>query len=87
MNDSGRARAGGNVGLMGTVARAVLEASPMGDDAVLGFIPDSMVDREVSGAMLGRTQVVQDMHQRKAAMAAAAEAFVALPGGYALCTH
>jgi predicted Rossmann-fold nucleotide-binding protein len=69
---------------MGQLARATLEASRMGDDAVLGFIPNSMVDREVSGQMLGRTNVVKDMHERKAAMAAAADAFVALPGG---CVH
>ena len=69
---------------MGQLARAVLEESRLGDDAVLGFIPDTMVDREVSGNMLGRTQVVKDMHQRKASMAAAADAFIALPGGCAL---
>jgi uncharacterized protein (TIGR00730 family) len=81
-NSTTRVPAGGNVGLMGQVARAVIENSRKGDDAVVAFIPESMADREVSGHMLGRTQIVSDMHERKAAMAAEAEAFIALPGGF-----
>ena len=80
---------GGNIGLMGEIARTVLDTSPHGDDAVVGFIPDRLADREVSGNLLGRTRVVSDMHERKAAMAAEAEAFIAMPGGYELhrCYH
>lgn len=79
--------AGGNIGLMGEIARTVLETSPKGDDAVIGFIPDRLADREVSGNLLGRTRVVNDMHERKAAMAAEAEAFIAMPGGCGLQCH
>lgn len=68
---------------MGQVARSTIENSDAGNDAVLGFIPESMSDLEVSGQLLGRTRVVKDMHERKAAMAEAADAFIALPGGCA----
>jgi hypothetical protein len=68
---------------MGELARSVLQASSLGQDAVIGFIPARLSDLEVSGTLLGRTKVVNDMHERKAAMAAEAEAFIALPGGCA----
>jgi cytokinin riboside 5'-monophosphate phosphoribohydrolase len=70
--------AGGNVGLMGEVARTVLSHN----GKVIGVIPEKLVPREVSGKMLGDTRVVANMHERKATMAAEAEAFIALPGGY-----
>lgn len=96
-----RLRAGGDVGLMGAIARQVLEASGAhGGDrrvdaevssdaaapsaAVYGVIPASLVPREVSGVMRGETLVVQTMHERKDAMARAADCFIALPGG---CAH
>ncbi len=68
---------GGCVGLMGEVADAALAAGA----PVLGVIPDSLVRREVSHTGLTELQVVETMHQRKQAMAEAADAFVALPGG------
>jgi uncharacterized protein (TIGR00730 family) len=37
---------------------------------------------EVSGASVGEVRVVPDMHARKAAMASASDAFIALPGGF-----
>lgn len=37
---------------------------------------------EVSGEPVGEVRVVDDMHQRKALMAAKADAFLCLPGGY-----
>eukprot|EP00892_Ulva_mutabilis_P000325 jgi/Ulvmu1/10293/UM060_0095.1 len=69
---------GGNVGLMGEVARAARAA----DGAVLGVIPKELVPREVSGEMIGETRIARDMHDRKATMAAEADAFIALPGGF-----
>ncbi|MCB1471524.1 MAG: TIGR00730 family Rossman fold protein [Rhodobiaceae bacterium] len=68
---------GGGLGLMGTVARAVLDSGGQ----VLGIIPEFLESRE---HMLREVQdliVTQDMHQRKRLMFDNADAFVALPGG------
>ncbi|MFW5823720.1 MAG: TIGR00730 family Rossman fold protein [Marinobacter sp.] len=68
---------GGKVGLMGEVADAVLG----GGGRVYGVIPASLRDRELAHPGLTELQVVSGMHERKAKMAALADAFVALPGG------
>jgi uncharacterized protein (TIGR00730 family) len=68
---------GGSVGLMGTLADAVLDHG----GAVTGVIPDFLVNRE---HMLVRAQeriITGDMHERKRVMFERADAFVALPGG------
>ena len=68
---------GGDNGLMGTVARAVLEHG----GHVTGVIPSFLRKRE---AMLEKAQelvLVDDMHTRKRIMFERADAFVALPGG------
>lgn len=36
----------------------------------------------MSGESVGEVRIVSDMHERKAAMAREAEAFIALPGSY-----
>lgn len=69
---------GGRVGLMGEIARAVLDA---GGEAV-GVIPEALLRREVGHGALTRLEVVDSMHTRKARMAELADAFVAMPGGY-----
>ncbi len=69
---------GGNVGLMGVVADAVLA----GGGKVIGVIPRQMVDLEVAHAGLTELQVVDTMHQRKTRMFELSDAFVALPGGF-----
>lgn len=69
---------GASVGLMGTVADAVLGA---GGEAI-GVIPRALAAREVAHAGLTDLQVVGSMHQRKARMSELADAFVALPGGF-----
>jgi uncharacterized protein (TIGR00730 family) len=69
---------GGNVGLMGVVADAALEAG----GRVIGVIPQALVDWEVAHDGLTELIVVQSMHERKARMAEASDAFIALPGGY-----
>ncbi|MEP6633480.1 MAG: TIGR00730 family Rossman fold protein [Luteimonas sp.] len=69
---------GGNVGLMGIVADAVLAA---GGEAI-GVIPQQLVDWEVAHRGLTRLEVVASMHERKARMFDIADAFVALPGGF-----
>ncbi len=68
---------GGNVGLMGTVARAVLDNG----GHVTGIIPDFLKSRERMLDDVQETLVVSDMHTRKRLMFEKADAFVALPGG------
>lgn len=68
---------GGDVGLMGTVARAVLE----GGGHVTGIIPDFLQARENMLDAVDETIVVSDMHTRKRLMFERSDAFVTLPGG------
>jgi uncharacterized protein (TIGR00730 family) len=68
---------GGNVGLMGTVARSVLDHGGI----VTGIIPDFLKSRERMLDDVQETIVVPDMHTRKRLMFDRADAFVALPGG------
>ena len=68
---------GGRVGLMGTVADAVMAAGGQ----VVGVIPQALMDREVGHAGLTELHVVQTMHERKRLMAERADAFISLPGG------
>jgi uncharacterized protein (TIGR00730 family) len=69
---------GGNVGLMGVVADAVLA----GGGEVIGVMPDFLVRAEIAHAGLTRLIEVDSMHARKAQMADLADGFIALPGGY-----
>jgi uncharacterized protein (TIGR00730 family) len=69
---------GGNVGLMGIVADAVLEHG----GEVVGVIPEQLVQWEVAHKGVTRLEVVANMHERKARMFDLADAFVALPGGF-----
>jgi uncharacterized protein (TIGR00730 family) len=69
---------GGNVGLMGIVADAVLEAG----GEVTGVIPEQLVGWEVAHQGLTRLEVVANMHERKARMFDLADGFIALPGGF-----
>ena len=68
---------GARVGLMGALANAVLDAG----GEVIGVMPDHLVEREMSHHGLTQLIRVADMHERKATMAAKADAFAALPGG------
>ena len=68
---------GGNVGLMGTVARAALDHG----GHVCGIIPEFLRQRELMIADAQELVVVPDMHTRKRLMFERADAFVALPGG------
>ncbi len=69
---------GGNIGLMGTVADAVMA----GGGKVIGVIPDFLMQKEVGHKGLTQLEVVGSMHERKRRMADLADAFVALPGGW-----
>lgn len=68
---------GGNVGLMGILADAALEAGA----PVIGVIPRSMVDVELAHTGCTELHVITTMHERKALMAERSAAFLAIPGG------
>jgi uncharacterized protein (TIGR00730 family) len=68
---------GGQVGLMGRVADAALAAGA----PVVGVIPRALDRKEISHHGLTELHVVETMHERKALMAARADAFLTLPGG------
>lgn len=69
---------GARVGLMGVLADAALAA----DGDVLGVIPQDLTAREMAHPGLTRLEVVTGMHARKLAMIEAADAFIAMPGGF-----
>ena len=69
---------GGNIGLMGVLADAVLAAK----GHVIGVIPEALLAKEVGHRGLPDLRVVKTMHERKALMADMSDAFIALPGGF-----
>ena len=69
---------GGDVGLMGIVARAVHARG----GRVTGVIPEGLVARDLAYAEADELLVTGSMAERKQLMAARAKAFVALPGGF-----
>ena len=76
-NGIGLVYGGGNIGLMGVVARAALAQG----GHVTGIIPEFLKSRERLLEDVQETVVVPDMHARKRLMFERADAFVALPGG------
>lgn len=68
---------GGAVGLMGAIARSVLDHG----GAVTGIIPDFLRARENALTKVQEMIVTPDMHERKRLMFERSDAFVALPGG------
>jgi uncharacterized protein (TIGR00730 family) len=77
-NGIGLVYGGGNIGLMGVVADAVMERG----GEVIGVIPEALVQRELAHRSVTELIVVRSMHERKAKMAELSDAFVAMPGGY-----
>ncbi len=69
---------GANIGIMGVVANAVLELGGQ----VHGVIPKMLVDKEIAHPGLTELHVVTSMHERKSMMAALADGFIAMPGGF-----
>jgi uncharacterized protein (TIGR00730 family) len=69
---------GGNVGLMGAMARSVHQHG----GRVVGVIPHFMRTREIAYEAADELIVTKDLRERKAIMGERAEAFVALPGGF-----
>ncbi len=67
----------GNIGLMGVLADAALNARGQ----VVGVIPEKLVDRELAHQELSKLHVVSTMHERKAKMHELSDGYIALPGG------
>lgn len=76
--DIGLVYGGGNVGLMGTIANAALEAG----GEVIGVIPQSLMDKELGHGGVTELHVVRSMHERKQRMVDLSDGFIALPGGF-----
>ncbi len=68
---------GSNVGLMGKLADAALDAG----GTVIGVMPTHLQQREIAHAHLTEIHFVESMHVRKAKMVDLSDAFIALPGG------
>jgi len=69
---------GGRVGLMGTLADAVLA----GGGRVYGVIPEKLQALELAHEGCTELFLVDSMHTRKMMMAQLSDAFAALPGGF-----
>jgi uncharacterized protein (TIGR00730 family) len=76
-NGIGLVYGGGSIGLMGAVAKSVLDHG----GHVTGIIPEFLTKRE--NALIGAQELIvtHDMHERKRLMFERSDAFVALPGG------
>jgi uncharacterized protein (TIGR00730 family) len=72
---------GQNVSMMGAVARA----ARLGGARTLGVIPRALVERSVADTEADELLVTDDLRDRKALMAAHANAFLVLPGGIGTC--
>ncbi|HFC04106.1 MAG TPA: TIGR00730 family Rossman fold protein [Rhizobiales bacterium] len=75
--DIGLVYGGGSLGLMGEVARAVLETG----GHVSGIIPEFLIRQEMMLEEVQELVVTTNMHERKMTMFEKADGFVALPGG------
>ncbi|WP_108683313.1 TIGR00730 family Rossman fold protein [Methyloceanibacter sp. wino2] len=68
---------GGDLGLMGIVARSVINSG----GHVTGIMPEFLHDRERMLVDVHELHIVDTMHERKHLMYEMSDAFVALPGG------
>ncbi len=69
---------GGNVGIMGTIANAVMERG----GKVTGIIPKVLVEWERQHTNITELIVTDDMHIRKKTIYSLCDAAVILPGGF-----
>ncbi|MEM6805497.1 MAG: TIGR00730 family Rossman fold protein [Bacteroidota bacterium] len=67
----------GNVGLMGVIADACMEAN----GKVIGVIPNFLMAKEVGHTGIDELILTETMHERKKIMADRSEGFIAMPGG------
>lgn len=68
---------GSSFGLMGELARAVLDEG----GEVIGVTPSFLLEKEKPLGGLADLRVVSSMHERKALMEQLSDGFIALPGG------
>ncbi len=69
---------GARIGMMGAMADAALERG----GRVYGVLPEALFETEIAHTGLTEFRVASSLHERKALMAARADVFIALPGGY-----
>ncbi|MES2063786.1 MAG: TIGR00730 family Rossman fold protein [Bacteroidota bacterium] len=69
---------GGNVGVMGLLADAVLSRG----GEVIGVIPQFLMDKEVGHTGITKLHIVENMHQRKQMMNDLCDGIIMLPGGF-----
>ena len=77
-NDIRLVYGGSKLGLMGQVAKGVMDHN----GKATGVIPDFLKTKEVVHTNLDELITTQDMHQRKLIMNERSDAFMALPGGF-----
>lgn len=68
---------GGNIGIMGVVADAVLQ----GGGTVLGVIPEFLTQWEVAHQHVTQMVITDSMHSRKQRLYEESDAFLVMPGG------
>ena len=68
---------GGNTGLMGVVASAVIQTG----GEVIGVMPQFFVEREIAKKDIIKLHIVETMSERKNKMIELSEVYIALPGG------
>lgn len=76
-NNIGLVYGGGQFGLMGIIAKTIMENGGHVD----GIIPENLAARGASYNAISNLQIVKDMTVRKQMMMDMADGFVALPGG------
>ncbi|MCQ6956712.1 TIGR00730 family Rossman fold protein [Mucilaginibacter aquariorum] len=69
---------GGNVGVMGLLADAVMSRG----GKVIGIIPQFLMDKEVGHKGITELRIVENMHQRKQLMNDLCDGIIMLPGGF-----
>lgn len=69
---------GGNIGLMGCIANAVMQNG----GTVKGIIPRFLEEKEIAHYGISELHIVETMHERKMKLAEWADAFIVLPGGF-----
>jgi hypothetical protein len=77
-NNIGLVYGGGKIGLMGTIADAVLEKK----GEVIGVIPNLLRHEEVAHTHITQMLVTRKMSKRKVKMSKLVAGYVAMPGGF-----
>ena len=77
-NNIGLVYGGGKIGLMGTIADALLE----NDGEVIGVIPHLLRHKEVAHTTITKMIVTKKMSKRKVKISKLADGYIALAGGF-----